>query len=202
MSISTHNLIWLFPVAFIVHDFEELVFLESWLKNDPWLKSDRSRKNDEHHKTNGDDIRRRIPAFLAAHLDALARIPIGAFATAVCMVFLLAAFSSFLAVEHQSYAFFLLASGMFFVHAFGHLLQSFLLRKYVPGVITALLVVIPYGLIMFGRLMGEGTVSGSGLIGCCAVGAILFLPFVVVMLKVGEIVYATSVRLLVSLISG
>jgi|GEM_PF-6596281 hypothetical protein len=32
MSISTNTLIWLFPIAFIFHDLEELVFLQPWLK--------------------------------------------------------------------------------------------------------------------------------------------------------------------------
>jgi hypothetical protein len=178
MSISTHTLIWLFPIAFIFHDFEELLFLPPWLKK------------------NAPDIRDRIPVWLVRHLDSMSQRSNGAFATAVCFPFILAALSSFLAVEHQSYGFFLLAGAMFFVHGFGHLFQTLLLRRYVPGVFTSLLFVIPYGLFLFARLLGEGIVGWTGLLVYCVAGAVLFLPFIVAVLKLGEIVYARAAKLL------
>jgi hypothetical protein len=67
--------------------------------------------------------------------------------------------------------------------------------RYVPGAITSLLVVIPYGLLLFARLMSEGIVGWTGLSGYCVLGAILFLPFVVTMLKLGGLLYAGAARL-------
>ncbi len=32
MSLDTQTLIWLFPIAFIFHDFEELILGEPWLR--------------------------------------------------------------------------------------------------------------------------------------------------------------------------
>ena len=32
MPLSTPTLLWLFPIAFMLHDFEELIGFEPWLK--------------------------------------------------------------------------------------------------------------------------------------------------------------------------
>jgi len=31
-NISIGTLIWLFPISFLIHDFEEIIFVDSWFK--------------------------------------------------------------------------------------------------------------------------------------------------------------------------
>ena len=31
-NISVETLIWLFPITFLIHDFEEIIFVEAWFK--------------------------------------------------------------------------------------------------------------------------------------------------------------------------
>jgi hypothetical protein len=179
MSIDIRTLIWLFPIAFMFHDFEEIIFWEAWL--------------DKY----GDEVKRRIPAFLAKQVSpivekstAQASLPIG-------LIFSLTVLSSFLAVQYEKYGFFLVASGAFFLHGFMHLGQAIALRKYVPAVITSALIVIPYGLILYWRLINEGTVAMSGLLIYFLFAVVLTIPFILVMHKVGDHLYEKIVRLLI-----
>jgi hypothetical protein len=95
MSIDTHTLIWLFPVAFMFHDFEEILFWELWLRK------------------NGSEIKSRLPAFLSKQAETIMEKSTAQFSFPVLLIFSLTALSSFLAVEYESYGFFLMASGAF-----------------------------------------------------------------------------------------
>src|SRR5512133_747620 len=103
MSINTHTLIWLFPIAFMFHDFEEILFWELWLSK------------------NSAEVRNRVPAFLTKQVDAIVGKSTAQFAFPVLLIFSLTVLASFLAVEYKSYSFFLMASGAFFLHGFMHI---------------------------------------------------------------------------------
>ena len=171
VAIDTRTLIWLFPAAYMLHDFEEIIFFERWLKK------------------NGGEIKRRVPAFFAKQVDALMKTSTAEFSVAVCLIFSLTVFSSFLATEYQKFTFFLLASAIFFVNAFVHFGQVVLLRRYVPGAITSALIIIPYGLVLYSRLTGTGVVSGRELMAYFALGAAAIMPLILLMHKVGVYLY-------------
>jgi hypothetical protein len=178
MSIDTHTLIWLFPISFMFHDFEEIIFWELWMNK------------------NGGEIKSRVPAFLAKQVDAFVGKSTAQISLVVCLIFSLTVLAAFLATVYGTYSFFLLISGMFFVHGFGHIGQSIVLRRYVPGVITSALIVIPYGLILYWKLIGEGIVDLLGLSIYFLLGAVLMVPFILVMHKIGDYLYTKAVRLL------
>ncbi len=179
MSIDTHTLIWLFPVAFMFHDFEEIIFWELWLTKP------------------GEEVKRRVPAFLAKQVSAIVGKSTAETSLSICLIFSLTALASFLAVGYESYSFLLLASGAFFLHGFMHLGQAIALRKYVPAVITSALIVIPYGLILYWRLIQEGVIDMPGLLVYFLFAVVLTIPFILVMHKVGGYLYEKAVRLLV-----
>ncbi len=181
MSIATHTLIWLFPIAFMFHDFEELILFEPWL-----------RKNAGEIK---DRIKNRVPAFLEKQIEAVLVKSTIEFAVPISLIFGLTCISSFLAVEYHDYGFLLLASGAFFLHGFMHLGQAIVLRRYVPAAISSVLIVIPYGLVLYGRLIKEGMVTTSELLIYLPVAIILTIPFILVMHKVGDYLYQKTVRL-------
>lgn len=183
MSIATHTLIWLFPIAFMFHDFEEIILGEPWLR--------------KHGAEIKGIIRKRFPAFLAEQMAAALDKSTAEFAFPVSLIFALTAISAFLAVEYRQYGFFLAASGLFFLHAFMHVGQAIALRRYIPAVITSVLIIIPYGLVLFQRLLNEGIIDLSGLLIYCLVGAALIVPFILVMHKAGDYLYKQAVRLLV-----
>lgn len=178
MHLTTQTILWLFPVAFMVHDFEEIVFWEVWLKR---------------HR---EDVLRRLPAFLSKRASRIMNKTTAESALPIGLIFLLCVISVLLAVETGRYHAFLLASSLFFVHGFMHLGQSLLLRRYVPAVITSAAVVIPYGVLLYERLIDEGIVTLGGLGLYSLGGAVILLPFLLVLHQVGEFVFQRAVRCL------
>ncbi len=183
MSVDTHTLIWLFPIVFMFHDFEEIVLGEPWLRK------------------NAGDLKERIktsaPVFLTKQIGAILDKTAAELSFPISLIFALTVLASYLAVAHEAYGFFLLASGAFFLHGFMHLGQALILRRYVPATITSAVFVIPYGLILYGRLIHEGTVGPSGLLIWFLLAAILTVPFILVTHKAGSFLYEKSVRLLI-----
>lgn len=183
MSIDTNTLIWLFPIAFMLHDFEEIILGEPWLRRNAGEIKNR--------------IKNRVPAFVAKQIEAVLDKSATELAFPISLIFGLTFISSYLAVEHGENGFFLLASGAFFLHGFMHLGQAIALRRYVPAVISSVLIVIPYGLVLYGRLIEDGMVATSGLLIHFLIAAALTIPFILVMHKVGDYLYKKMVRLLV-----
>jgi len=178
MSLTTHTLIWLFPIAFMLHDFEELLFWESWLSQ------------------HGAEIKRRVPAFLARRIGSIADKSTAQAAASIGLIFSLTALSAFLATEAHAYGFFLVASGLFFVHGFVHVIQAIAWRSYIPAVITSVGIVLPYGFLLYGRLTGEGLVTWSGLALSLLLGAVLMAPFILAMHAIGDFLLTRAARLL------
>ena len=180
MSMDIQTLIWLFPIAFMFHDFEEIIFWELWLNK------------------YGDEVRRRVPAFLTKQVSTIVEKSTAEASLSVCLIFGLTALSSFVAVRYEKYGFFLLASGAFFLHGFMHLGQAIILRKYVPAIVTSALIVIPYGLILYWRLIQEGVVGVPGLFIYFLFAVALTIPLILVMHKAGGYLYKWAVKLLIN----
>ncbi len=180
---DTRTLIWLFPIAFMFHDFEELILFEPWLrKNAPEIRA---------------RFLQRLPAFVARQIDPVLDKSAAEFCLPVGLIFGLTCLASYLALARQQYGFFLLASGAFFLHGFMHLAQALLLRRYIPAVATSLLVAIPYGLLLYRRLLAGGIIDLPGLLVYFLLAVVLTIPFILVMHCVGDSLYKAAVRLLV-----
>lgn len=182
MYIDLRTLIWLFPIMFMFHDFEEIIFGEPWLKK------------------NADEILGRIegkvPAFVAKQIQVVFKKSAYELAFPISVIFALTFTSSFLAVEYQAYSFFIMASGIFFLHGFMHIGQAILLRRYVPAVISSVLFVIPYGLVLFWRLLVSRLVDVGALTIFFAFAVVLVIPFILLMHVVGDALYKMATKLL------
>jgi hypothetical protein len=184
MFVDTHTLIWLFPIVFMMHDFEEII-----LGGEPWL-----RKNAGEVKAL---VEERVPAFPAKQIGSVLDKTAAELSFPISLIFGLTVVSAYLAVTHEAYGFLLLASAVFFLHGFMHLGQALILRRYIPAVITSAVFVIPCGLVLYARLIHEGTVDPSGLLICSLPAAILAVPFILVTHKAEGFLYEKSVRLLI-----
>jgi hypothetical protein len=182
MTLDIVTLIWLFPIAFMLHDFEELIFFEPWLKKNASVIT---------------GLKERLPAFLKGQLDALAGRTTAPFAFSVLLIFILASLSSLLAAACGNYVFFLAFSSLFLLHGFVHVGQAVLLRRYVPSLVTSLLVVIPYGLALFRGLFAGRIVAMPGVLVYVAAAIVLGGPFVIAVQIAGEYAYGKALDLLV-----
>ncbi len=181
MSIDVKALMWLFPVAFVLHDLEELVLFEPWLKK------------------NAEDIREKIrgkaPAFVERQIEGILGKTTGQFAVPMGLILLLVCLATVLAAGFGLMSLFLLAGSLFFLHGFMHIGQAVLLRRYVPALVTSIVVVLPYGIVLFWRLVGEGMVSVPILLLYFGVSLVLTVPFILGMHAVGEKLVGLVVKL-------
>ncbi|HZG71167.1 MAG TPA: HXXEE domain-containing protein [Chondromyces sp.] len=136
--ISIETLIWLFPITFLIHDFEEIIFVESWFK--------------KYRK----EILPRIPKNMKAAFQDLASTTSTRFAIPVFLQFILYIFAALIAVEQHIYEPLLGMNIILFLHVFMHIGQSLYFRVYALGAGSALLVTLPYSVYLFYRLLHEG----------------------------------------------
>ena len=122
MNIQT--LMMLFPVVFMFHDFEELCFLESWIRK------------------NADYLRN---TFIGKNWLTLEGYSTSAIGIGIMMMFLFVSATSILSVMFNLYALFFAAMIVFAIHNLFHIVQPILLRRYIPAMGSAI-ITLPYPL--------------------------------------------------------
>ncbi|WP_150268792.1 HXXEE domain-containing protein [Paenibacillus tepidiphilus] len=157
------SLFWLLPVCFMFHDFEEILTIESW--------------GNKHSGETAD----RLPEKLRNQYLGTLQMTTRNFAMDVLFVYMLIVSVTVLAVFFSFYLLFLSVLALFLLHVFTHLGQSILLRLYTPGVITAVLIALPYSLYAFYRLLLDGIVDGKD-IGLALLLLLVLVPPAVLLL--------------------
>lgn len=158
------TLIWLFPIIFVFHDFEEIIMLESWIA--------KSR----------DKIKKALPIRMANKVLEQFSMTTAQMAAAVLIVFLFVSSSTFMASQYVtegaggSTRFFIVVVLVFFIHVFTHAGQSILFRSITPGVITSIFLVLPYSLIMLNALLDHNIIDWGTILFC--------LPFVLLAIPI------------------
>ena len=114
------NLMWLLPVVFMLHDFEEIIMMRPWIdRNSVFLHEKFPRLSDR----------------ILGHYEKLST---SSFSLAVAEEFIIITAVTFLAVEHGWYSAW---AGMllgFFAHIIVHIIQFLALRRYAPMIITSI----------------------------------------------------------------
>jgi hypothetical protein len=122
---KTETIMWLLPIVFMIHDFEEVIMFKPWAgKNAPYL-------------------RQRFPRLAARMLPHFEGLSTSAFALAVAVMFLVVSIATLVAVEFNLYALWAGVLIGFFIHLIIHVVQFAVFRRYVPVVITSL-ITAPY----------------------------------------------------------
>ncbi len=140
-NISVETLIWLFPITFLIHDFEEIIFVEAWFK--------------KYYER----ILPRVPNEIKKTFQELASTTAARFSIPVFLQFIVYVFASFIAVEQQIYGLLLGVNVILFLHVFMHVGQSLYVKVYALGVGSAILVTLPYSIYLFYRLINEGLIN-------------------------------------------
>ncbi|MFF2479856.1 HXXEE domain-containing protein [Paenibacillus sp. NPDC058071] len=155
VQIGSAALIWLFLAAFMIHDLEEIIVMEGWMR--------------KHHSS----LQKRLPRTFARLIGKLGPMTGSRFAVPVAFELIAFIPITFYAAERQQYAFFLGINAIMFIHVFTHLGQSFLLKRYTPGVVTAVVVALPYSAYLFYRLISDGLITWNDIWLSLPYGAIL-----------------------------
>jgi hypothetical protein len=106
------------------HEFEEIIFFEPWIKKNKGYLSERYLK---------------LAKRLLSHIEGLS---VPAFTVALAEEFLLLSIVTVLSFIFDWYLLWLAVFMGYFIHLLVHVVQCFVLRKYVPGIYTAVLSLI------------------------------------------------------------
>lgn len=139
--LDVQTLIWLFPILFVLHDFEEIIMIEKWMVK------------------KSDVIYERLPRIIADRVIKQFSMSTAQFTVAVLVIFLFVGSSTFMANQYiiqgslaNIYPFTIITL-TFFLHAFTHIGQSIFLRSITPGSLTSMTIIIPYSLALYNALL-------------------------------------------------
>lgn len=128
--VDLHLLIILLPIVFMLHDFEEIIFFRRWI---------------EHH---ADELQERFPKIARRVVPQLRGLSTAAFALGVAEEFILLSLISVHAYSTGFYGLWYGAFMAFSIHLVLHVLQFAFYRKYIPCIVTSLLL-LPYCIFTF-----------------------------------------------------
>jgi hypothetical protein len=157
--LKLRTLIWLGPIVFLIHDLEEVFTVENWVKG---------------HQSTLSKIE-----FVNTILKSVGYTT-SEFALTVAFIFFMYVLISHFASKNITgwgMICFMATILIMFVNVFTHLAQTILLGIYTPGVITALVVVLPFTILVFRTLMREKLLSKKALLRSVAIG-LFFVPVI------------------------
>lgn len=167
------TLIWLFPIMFIFHDFEEIIMVEKWIKG------------------NYDVINEKLPPRISSKVLKQFSMTTAQMAVAVLVVFLFVSSSTFMASQYLNHGlfgniyFFTVVIMVFLIHVFTHVGQSIYFRSITPGVITSVFIVLPYSTVMLNALLKNEIITWNTMM-ICLPFVFLIVPIVLVAHWIGK----------------
>ena len=160
---SRARVLWLLPVVFIIHDAEELLTMPDWIVK-------HQQKLDQLAQMN------EIAAELVHSLPtttAQVAVAIGFILLLFVVVTAGASISNKRGFWFYAYAGLL---GVLFLHVFTHIAQTVLIGGYAPGVITAVVAIIPGTLYIYMRLFKAKLLTMKLAVVTALIGFALFIP--------------------------
>lgn len=110
-------IIWLFPILFMIHDFEEIIMIKAW-----------QRKNKEY-----------IENKLEKHVPFNFKASTAAFSIGVAEEFIIISIVTIISYLFSNYIVWFGLFITFFLHLFFHILMYIIFKKYVLGVVTSII---------------------------------------------------------------
>jgi hypothetical protein len=156
-----------FIIIFMLHNLEEILSIERWFKHIYPRIMDR------------------VPAFAQKELKKFENITAAQFAMVVFLLSIVFAALFLIAVMTDQYFIFIGLNFLFAVNIFTHPLQALFLRSYVPGLWTALTLIIPYYILFFFHISKTEMLTLNTLLGTFVV-MVLLIPVFLLSHKIGE----------------
>lgn len=169
-TIPIETLIWLFLVVFMLHDFEEIILVEYWMKR------------------NKGKLNKVVPVRLLSIKDKVENTTTAQFSVGVAWIFFLLScivlYTTFSLAQGGNFLVFVAALNVLFANVFTHVGQAIIVRGYVPGVVTAVLLLLPYTLYTYHRLLQEQI--DWNLIGNSLLVSAILVPVIFIGLVIGK----------------
>ncbi|AGX43612.1 HXXEE domain-containing protein [Clostridium saccharobutylicum] len=114
-------ILWLFPIIFIFHDFEEIIFIEYWIsKNRHYLYE-------------------RFPMLSKRLLPHFDNITTSSFAFGVAEEFILISIITIFSYVMNMYSLWMGLLIAFTLHLIIHCVQTLIVKKYIPAIVTSII---------------------------------------------------------------
>lgn len=118
MTSNLSTIVWLFPIVFMLHEFEEIIFFKYWIKR------------------NKGYLLKRFPKLASRFMPRIENMSVPAFTVAVTEEFILLSVITIISVMLDSYLLWLGIFMGFFVHLLAHVIQWIIIRRYIPAICT------------------------------------------------------------------
>ncbi len=148
-------IIWLLPIVFMLHDFEEIIMMDAWMKKNKQL------------------ISKRFPKLGKRIVSNYGNLSTASFSMAVAQEFLILVLATILAIQFQSYLIWAACFMAFSIHLMVHIVQWLVIRIYIPAIISSFLALI-YSFFGFKYLMATNIYSGSEMV-LISLGGLFFM---------------------------
>lgn len=112
-------ILFLFPIVFMIHEFEEIIMVEKWMRK---------------HR---DELSERFP-IMTKRLEWLTRIDTRSFTVIVAEEFLIVSTLTVTSILTENIICWYCAFAAFGIHLLVHLLQFFICKKYIPAITTTI----------------------------------------------------------------
>ncbi|NGQ97351.1 HXXEE domain-containing protein [Brevibacillus sp. SYP-B805] len=132
---------------FMLHDLEEIIMVEKWIN--------------KHQAV----LYEKLPRKIAAGVVKQFSMSTAQFSVAVLVIFLFVSASTYMASQFLHHGplgnihFFTVCILVFFLHAFTHIGQSLFFRSITPGVITSIVIILPYSIVLFHALFNRQVIT-------------------------------------------
>ncbi|MDL4840246.1 HXXEE domain-containing protein [Aquibacillus rhizosphaerae] len=137
-QLELYNAIWLFVVIFMLHDFEEIIAVEKW-----------AMKNKNRITVDSKWISNQIWKFWNVNSYSFAKRDV--------FIFLIMSIITFIKIQNleSSWSAVMYLSFLIFVliHNVAHVVQTWILKTYTPGLYTAIFLLTPYIFYLLSRLI-------------------------------------------------
>lgn len=161
-------LTWLFLIVFMVHNFEEIITVEYWMKKIY------------------PSIKETLPTFVQGHLEQEKDMTAGQFTIAVGVLFVVVSILLVISTLRTDLYYLFFGANIFFaLNLLTHPLQALFLRKYVPGLITSIFIVLPYNIFLFTFLYQEDLLNSFTWV-LSIIVALLFIPLLLLSHKIAH----------------
>lgn len=171
--LSLARVFWLLPAVFVIHDGEELLTMPRWVAT---------------HRPELD----RLAGLGGAAAEMVRSLPTTTTQTAVAVGLILLLFVVVTACASASrrrgfwlYSYACLL-GVFSLHVFTHVAQALLFGGYVPGLVGAVVVIVPGALYIYKRLFEADLLTPKSAAVTALFGLALFIPGVLLAHQVGR----------------
>jgi len=150
MKIITYTLL---PIIFMIHEFEEMIFLKYWLKKDK------------------DYMLNNFPKIGPKIYSQYNKFTSAGFTLAITEEFVIISLLTYMAIIMQNFYIWFTVFMGFSIHIIIHLIQCIFYRKYIPAVVTSILV-LPYCIYGFIEYLNNEIYKIEWIIICSIIGII------------------------------